>query len=128
MITKTMHNMTGEYMTMYVEDDESGIRVLSVEMPMAEMMKALTSAYGAGTMVLGDIDKVGMVREVKYVGIPWDHIYYTETPEDEITEVLAEYEVDGWVARRGDMLNQHKRRNCKQYVAFIRFVDKVEND
>ena len=120
MITRTHGRDDDKPMHVIVTDEISGCRVLELNMEMAEFCKALTSSNGEAEMEYYDSAAIGMKAETKTEVIPFDCF---ERNESEIDNVLRQWEVDGWKARRSDMTNHHRRAKDGQSVVFFRHVN-----
>lgn len=66
-------------------------------------------------------DVVGKVAENKEEIVPFN---FTEKSKEKMDKAVAPFEVDGWFARRDDMVNHHRRvGNDQQRVTFFRHVE-----
>lgn len=118
-----------QYIEITVQDDLSRVEFLRVRMGLAEFAKAITG--------LGNVECefdwypkfVGMRHEVKVLSIPVQNF---SAAEEERKEILAPYEVDGWMARADDLGNHHNmRRVADGYlcsVTFSRYVPVVPQE
>lgn len=132
-ISRPSGNMT-PYINIEIDDETSGIRVLDLRVPYAQFTEALTNlSHRPCAMKLGHPEHVGKIHEVKeeiveYIG---DHPFNRESAEYKAWErkVLKAYEVDGWTARSGDVVNHHRivqhghgKKPTKVNVCFSRLV------
>jgi hypothetical protein len=108
-----------------IEDEASGTRFIEVRMTPRDFMLALTGQGYVDVDFELRADLVGKRREIKTENIP---VSDYSVSDDEIEEVLAAYEVDGWRASRGDLKNHHNHigdEDGRDYysVGFIRYLD-----
>jgi hypothetical protein len=126
-IARTAGGDDDKPMRIEINDEISGCRVLTLAMRLDEFAKALTSSQGAAEMEWYDNAPIGMKAENKTEIVPFD-MYKGRESERKITEALKGWEVDGWKARRSDMINGHctvkiKEGERSQRVVFFRHVD-----
>ena len=88
-------------------DEVSGCRVLEVNMSLAEWAKATFSSSGSGTMEIYDAAPLGKKREVKEELVPVPE--FSSGDKGWADAALKTFEVDGWVGRKDDLFNHHKR-------------------
>jgi len=127
-ITLSRYSSNQENLTpihIVVEDDQSGSRFLDLSMSLENFAFMLTG--------LGYIDcdfelngkYVGKIKEHKTeeitVSFKWD------ITEEDKTEYLKPYEIDGWMGYSKDIGNSHKLVKGKKdtyTVGFTRYIDK----
>lgn len=118
------------FMRMEIEDASSGIRFLELAIPMEAFAYLVSGLHGVeATGTLRGIEDVVKQRELKHelIALP-DVMPYKEQDDVELVdEILAPYEVDGWVAYRPDLFNHHKRESDYQRVSFHRCVEVDDN-
>lgn len=122
----------GEVIRICLTDESSGIAFVEVEIGLAEMMRALTSAEDRCRFTLRWTDNVGCRREVKTVSVYVPRVGYDrEAMRKAAIVACAPYEEDGWRAHYDDALNHHRRTGGDDAgdtygVTFVRFVDPDE--
>jgi len=108
-----------------VTDELSHCRVIEIRLSISDFADALFGrGYTPCHVELNTSNVIGMKAENKTELVPFD-MYHGRSPEL-IAKVLKPFEVDGWRAREGDMLNGHCSVQDKgkryQRVVFFRHV------
>lgn len=107
--------------TISVTDDVSLTEALELNISREDLMRALMGHGNIRCQATWRTDKLGYKREHK-------------TEEGVTEENVASFEVSGWVARRGDLRNGHRRSYDKKTgkstysVVFERWVPVEESD
>jgi hypothetical protein len=108
-----------------LEDDKSGVNFLNITMSLIDFASMITgSGYIDCDFELKNADLVGKTREHKRENV-FIRDAWNPTEEDK-TEALKPFEVDGWVGSRYDLENHHNMvhgKNNTFVVGFHRFVD-----
>lgn len=121
-----VHDGTKHWIRTTVEDENSHITFLTLELTLENMMLALTN--------LGNIDCEFELRGLENIGKKLEHkteyVYLPnafQATDEAREEVLKAYEVDGWNARKSDISNHHNFQRFedgyKVKVSFSRFVE-----
>jgi hypothetical protein len=115
----------GTTATISIRDESSYLNFVTVEVDLKDFAEALLGLSEVDcTFELRNVESVGKVRETKDVIIQVTYAY--KLSKEEIADLVAPYEVDGWrVHNRSDLTNHHRRSGDGQRVTFIRFVDKA---
>lgn len=107
-----------------VSDRSSGMEFLKVDMTFEEFGNVMSGlGYVDCEFELRNTNLVGCKRESKEEKIQLRDKEFIIRDESRQNELLAPYEVDGWVARRSDLENHHKIKNNIVTVVFTRFVE-----
>lgn len=120
-------NRIDNVMRITVEDNLSGKEVIRVEIDPSELMTALTTVALRPCEFRLDTEFLGKRREAKSEKISLADFNMYRLTDQEVTQLLKPYEVDGWVARRQDV-NNHHNRDAHGFVkiTFVRFVESAE--
>ena len=134
-----------DYVNIEIEDEDSGCRILTLELDHWSFARALFSHAFTECQkaeLLRDLSRVGKKHEHKseVVGIhmPKSVLSLNDTYHDHsnlIRKAVKPFEVDGWKARINDALNHHNHRFTDQtsadgsrtshfLIGFDRWVDK----
>ena len=114
---------TDKAVFMEFQDETSHIQFLRLHMSLEDFAKAiLGQGYIPITYELRGTENVGMILETKTIVVP-TRKYPNQYTEDEITELLMDYEIDGWMADRSAFANWHRFKDGNVEVIFRRFVD-----
>lgn len=106
-----------------ITDESSGTLVVEVTMTPEQFGNAISGLGHVECLFdFGNSDLIGKRREAKTVAIPLNKSPY-KLQDSEIDDILADYEVNGWKARRSDFKNSHKYGKDLVNVVFVRFVD-----
>jgi len=104
-----------------IEEDNSGIRFVDIELTLEGFARAITGHGNVpGKLTVRGLDRVGWNAENKTEEVPYDLYSDERNPK----AALAPYEVNGWRARSGDLENGHCQVPGKkaQRVVFFRHV------
>lgn len=128
-----------EPVSIRVEDQLSGLEVISIRMTLEDFATALMGqGFIPCTFDYNDTKRIGMHREVKtelvkfncYRDRPSRQVNasnYAEVEEEYLRSKLAPFEVDGWSGRTYDLTNGHNivtiDGESYQKVGFMRFVN-----
>ena len=94
------------YMHIQIRDEESGCIVVELEMSMEAFAKSITGGNSPCDIpFFNDSGNIGKIHEYKEEVVPLGFQY----TEDEKTDAIAIFEVDGWKGRREDLGNMHRR-------------------
>lgn len=111
----------GDYMNITIVDESSRVQFVDVQVDIKTFMDVLTGlARQPCEFELRQSELVGMIKEYKSLLVPkpeWN------ASEEDIDEILAPFEVDGWTATRENIENHHNYRGDKVQVSFHRFVE-----
>lgn len=108
-----------------IEDELSGVHFLEVELTSEQLGDAIT---GQGSVdcnfKLGGLEYIGMKRENKEEWIEIKKGEFIIQDHKRQEELLAPYEVDGWMAHQRDLENHHNFNQKKNAirVSFVRYV------
>lgn len=94
----------------WIEDKDSTIQILEIEMTMKDFALALTGqSYIPMKFHLSDTTKVGMQHEVKQMFVTFNRSDFENVIGDdiEIDRAIKKYEVNGWIGSRKDAKNYH---------------------
>jgi hypothetical protein len=130
-----------------VEAERASVHVVEFRMTLDQFAKAVTGSIAEGTFELLNVDKVGMVREVKTEIVPDGRTQLGEADLAKLEDMggrnsrngmkfitarsLEPFEFGGWRARTSDFGNGHRHTRMPDgssayAVVFIRFVDATE--
>lgn len=102
-----------EVVEIFVEDALSGVRAFTLEIPHADLLRAVAASSGQKCMYsVGDTMLIGTTRESKRELVPFDCFQRERAlgrRDERVTYALAPFEVDGWRGRSDDLWNPHKR-------------------
>lgn len=106
-------------------DNESRCRVVEILLSLCDFSEAITGrGYVDCKFEYNDSGKIGMVREIKTVAVPYvEHEYIKR--EEAAAKAIKPFEVDGWKGSTYDYLNHHNRKDKTVTVGFQRWVEKV---
>lgn len=110
-----------------VEDEDSGVRFLEIEMNAEQFGNAITGQGNTECeFELRGTQYVGMISQNKTELIPLGDKEYIVKSAARKAELLAPYEVDGWKGRERDLENHHNYDNKTNSirVSFDRFVER----
>lgn len=127
-INRTTSNREESYVSIEITDERSHIGFCRIKISMTEFGNAITGlSFRPCELDLLGLEKVGKFREYK------EEVIYISSPslltslKEKAAEVLAPYEIDGWIGSRDDLINHHRqftKDDGKSYarVGFVRFV------
>lgn len=142
-----VHTSDGNYINISVEDEDTGNRILNVNVTMSEFAEMITGkgCVDAKGFFYGG-ENIGKVIENKscVIAVPRSlHDQYYSLCRDSdvpkpVLDFLSRFETDGWKASPRDLFNMHRRvhgkggeedrENYRCNVGFRRYVDKVVTD
>jgi len=129
-ITRRNSNVEDPFVVIEITDNKSGQVVTEVKLTPHALGLAITGLSGVDVEFTEPSPMIGLRRETKHELVPAidnSDISTEILRETVITNTLAQFEVDGWVGRRGDMTNGHNRvakdDGFYQRVLFTRYVD-----
>lgn len=119
------------YITIRVMDGDSGSHFVDVKVPYEEFALAITGmGHVDCSAVVRGLNRLGLVRENKSEVITLPPSVSRVEQDDEINDLLAPYEVDGWIGNRDDFKNWHRRSRSPSgntiTVSFQRWVRKAD--
>ena len=126
-ISRPSYSSGKEAITIKVMDEDAHLRILELEVPLENMMKALTGLSGVAceiNMIENErFNLLGKELEIKTIFIDCTD-YKIET----VKENAKEFEIDGWKADGYylESFNHHRCSNGKYEVNFSRYVDKED--
>lgn len=103
-ISNTSSSHDGNYITITFVDAASRSHFFDAKISFEEFGKAIGNLTADCEFRLRP-EKVGLRREVKVKTVP---VETTFPSQNQIDTALAEFEVDGWEARRSDLQNHHR--------------------
>jgi hypothetical protein len=114
-----------EFVHLSIEDDRAGCQIVEVRMDFATFGELLTGLTHMDCYLrVFNLDKVGKKREHKQ-----EHVEIVDDmwnmADDQLQELLAPHEKDGWIGYVSDLKNTHKRvqGTNKCVVNFVRWID-----
>lgn len=114
-----------------VEEKNSGSIALTLEITLRQLGELLTGSQAEGPIEFNDSGIIGKVHQHKTEFVPGVVKGYRkdEGYRDECNKLVEPFEIDGWMARGGDINNQHTWVRLKDgteghNVVFFRYVDK----
>ena len=123
-ISRVQSSHEDDYMEIRVVDESSHVQFVSVKVGIKTFMDALTGrAHQPCEFELRKPELVGMAKEGKSLLVPKPQWNATE---EDIDGILAPFEVEGWIATRENIKNNHNYRGDKVQVNFHRFVNPKE--
>jgi len=116
-----------DYITIQLEDRLSGCRVTEIRIKYADFARALTGLGNVACEFDLYTANIGKRREVKEERICVPHVGFAYFEKAAADAVMA-LNVDGWIGRPKDALNQHRlierTEEGRWYrVSYVRFVD-----
>lgn len=114
---------SADFFSIQVTDKKSGLRVVEVQIRPEDIGNFVSTLAAQCEILYDDSGKLGLRREIKEepVNLP------PSGAALETDEVLADYEVDGWKARRQDVTNPHRQfAKDGQWYATVLFERHVE--
>jgi len=125
------HNNFGDPKTIHVviEDDSSMTQFFEGWMTPEEFARSITGGSGEILFSIHYVDRIGKIREFKTEIVDVPKHWMFEGDIEKSKELLAPFEVDGWMGSVYDLSNHHNllRDRDAVKVTFVRFVDKKEN-
>jgi len=108
-----------EYIAISIEDEQSNIQVVELEMSFEDFAKCLTgmSTYEVPAHY-GDLSKIGKKFEVKTVIVSG----LSSSTWKKKDKLIKPFEVDGWSAREEEEFNHHHISKNGYQVTFRRWV------
>jgi len=121
----------GQYMEIRITDGSSGTEFVEAKLSLENFAQAIIGlGYVECEIETRRLDLVGKKREHKTEMVACNGWELDRKDESAINNVLAPYEIDGWIGSHYDMKNSKNYRGHETVkVSFTRYVDaKQEGD
>jgi len=125
-ISRCTGGSSGDYITIKVSDNKSGLEFLEVKVSCENFAKGITGLAGLPIQFeLYGMDQIGKVRELKTEYIPTQKGEH-KCSDEYMVKMAQKLEVTGWKCHLDELKNHHNwvMRNDKMYiqVTYVRFV------
>lgn len=115
------------YMHLSIQDERSRVVFLSVDLSYSEFGEIIAGHGKIVDVEYRDLDKIGMKAELKHEIVTVPEFGVWNLSEEQLKELVKDYEVDGWVADYDDLRNHHRSVGpTKRRVTFRRHVPAEE--